>query len=176
MPFQAMRRTFAEIDVCPQCAGVFFDPGEGVSTHGADGEAAFLVRDGRARIVRNSPYTCPAGTHEPIGMQVYAVGFGESAIEIDYCPRCTGFFLDCGEGAALAALERGDDTVETSSGARFSAPPKVDRQAEAIAQAQRESSRGLFDVFVVDVLEAAQQGARAMEEAERRRRWRRWGL
>ena len=176
VPFQSTRRTFAEIDVCPQCAGVFLDPGEGVSTHGADSEAAFLVRDGRARIVRSSPYACPSASHEPTGMQVYAVGFGETAIEIDYCPRCTGFFLDHGEGAALAALEREDETVETSSGARFSAPPKLDRQSQAIAQAQRESSRGLFDVFVVDVLAAAGEGARNMEEAQRRARRRRWGL
>lgn len=151
--FQVVRKTFAEIDVCPQCSGVFLDPGEGIATHGADSEASFLVHDGRAQIVRISPYQCPSSAHEPTAMKVYAIGFGEGAIEIDYCPRCTGFFLDAGEGAALDALDANE--VTTASGARFSAPPAVDNQAKAIAQAQEEGNKGLFATFVTDMFRSA---------------------
>lgn len=170
VPFQVTRQTFAEIDTCPQCGGAFFDPGEGASTHGAAGEASFLVRDGRARIVRISPFACPNAAHEPTPMQVYAVGFGESAIEVDYCPRCAGFFLDRGEGAALAAIEARPDVVETASGARFSAPPALDRESQAIEQARAQSDKSFFELFAFDVLSAAAQGARETSRHLGRRR------
>ena len=175
VPFQVTRHTFAEIDTCPQCGGAFFDPGEGASTHGAASEASFLVRDGRARIVRVSPFTCPNPAHEPTGMQVYAVGFGESAIEIDYCVRCGGFFLDRGEGAALAALEARPELLETASGARFSAPPAVDRHSRAIEQARAQNDKSFFELFVLDVIEAVGQAARTLGDGSRprRRSWRR---
>lgn len=182
--FHAVKRTFAEVDVCPQCAGVFLDPGEGVATHGASSEASFLVRDGRAHLVRSSPYACPSGAHEPTTMQVCAVGFGPSAIEIDYCPKCSGFFLDEGEGAALDALDASEDegrTTTTASGARFSAPPVVDRQSAAIDQARGEEGRSLFEMFAGDLLRSASEGARMVGDAgdaarrdalhRRRRRW-----
>lgn len=174
VPFQVTRHTFAEIDTCPQCGGAFFDPGEGASTHGAAGEASFLVRDGRAQIVRVSPYACPNTSHEPMAMQVYAVGFGENAIEIDYCVRCAGFFLDRGEGAALATLEARPELVETASGARFSAPPPLDRQSQAIDQARTEGGKSVFELFAVDVIEAAGRGMRDLARPDARRRRRRW--
>ncbi|MDQ3034284.1 MAG: zf-TFIIB domain-containing protein [Myxococcota bacterium] len=179
--FQVVRKAFAEIDVCPQCAGVFLDPGEGIATHGADSEASFLVHDGRAQIVRISPYQCPSTSHEPTPMQVYAIGFGEGAIEIDYCTRCTGFFLDAGEGAALDALDATDQVTTTATGARFSAPPAVDNQTVAIAQAQAEGDKGLFETFVTDMFRSAASGLQTMGEmneramTERRQRRRRWG-
>lgn len=177
--FHVVRKTFAEIDVCPQCAGVFLDPGEGVAIHGADSEASFLVRDGRAHIVRKSPYACPSSAHEATTMDVYAVGFGPTAIEIDYCARCAGFFLDHGEGAALDALDASEE-VTTSSGARFSAPPPIDNQAIAIEQAQRESQTGFFESFVTSLVTTAAQGMATMGEAHReerlRQRRRRWGF
>lgn len=112
-------------------------------------------------------------------MKVYAIGFGEGAIEIDYCATCTGFFLDAGEGAALDALDANE--VTTASGARFSAPPAVDNQSKAIAQAQEEGNKGLFATFVTDMFRSAASGLQSMGEmnersmSERRRRRRRWG-
>lgn len=178
--FQIARKTFAEIDVCPQCAGVFLDPGEGLAIHGATSEASFLVRDGRAHVVRKSPYTCPSRTHEATTMDVYAVGFGHQAIEIDYCPRCTGFFLDHGEGAALDAMDSSDEDVTTTSGARFSAPPAIDNQTRAIEQARSEGQRGFFETFVASVVSTAAQAATTMGEANRehrrQQRRRHWGF
>jgi Zn-finger nucleic acid-binding protein len=171
--FQAVKKTFAEIDVCPQCAGAFLDPGEGVAVHGQDAEASFLVREGRAHIVRKSPYQCPSTLHVPTQMDVHAVGHGPSAIEIDYCSACGGFFLDHGEGAALDALEA--EEVKTSSGAKFSAPPPVDRQAQAIEQA-RAGGGSFFGAFAEEVLRFAAAGAAVVADGvprrhPRRRRW-----
>ena len=172
VPFEVVRKTFAEVDVCPQCGGVFLDPGEGVATHGPASEGSFLVRDGRAHIVRKSAYHCPSSAHAPTPMDVYAIGFGADAIEIDYCPCCTGCFLDHGEGAALEAIE----AVESRSGARFSAPPPIDRQSQAINQAQAEGNRSMFTAFVMDVALSAARGAQKLGEMNRHerqeRRWR----
>lgn len=40
---RAHARQFAEIDVCPQCGGAFFDLGEGVATVGAEAEPLSLI-------------------------------------------------------------------------------------------------------------------------------------
>lgn len=169
---EVVKKTFAEIDVCPQCGGVFLDPGEGASLHGSDGDGSFLVEDGRAHVVRISDYSCPSTDHPPATMKVYAIGFAERSIEFEHCPTCKGFFLDHGEGAALDALESRD--VTTGSGARFSAPPAVDRQSIAIDQARADGGKGFFETFVTDLFTSAARGGQVLDANGRKARRRRF--
>lgn len=137
---RAHARQFAEIDVCPQCGGAFFDLGEGVATVGAEAEPRFLIDDGRATKLGPAPIRCPAHATEDGGdyrsgptlapasdapqMDLYRVGEGEGAIEVDYCPACGGFYLDADEDAYLFDIARDvEHTIETASGAQFAAPP-----------------------------------------------------
>lgn len=152
VPFDVLQKTFAEVDVCPQCGGVFLDPGEGVSMNGADSDGSFLVADGQAKLVRRSQLECPATEHPTSFMDVYAMGSGTDAIEFEHCPRCKGFFLDKGEGAALDALDAAE--VRGATGARFEQPPEagLDRQALAIAQSREGSGKSFFMDFVTDCL------------------------
>ncbi|HJL19395.1 MAG TPA: zf-TFIIB domain-containing protein [Sandaracinaceae bacterium LLY-WYZ-13_1] len=165
----AHRQQFAEIDVCPQCGGTFFDAGEGVATLGADAEPKFLVQDGRARRLGPSTLRCPAhatatagnyrsgprtlpATDAPI-MTLYEIGSGPDAVEVDHCPTCGGFFLDAGEDDELLALTREVvHRIETQSGARFAAPPG-DAQADVVDGARTRSAyeemmKGVFDWMV----------------------------
>ncbi len=146
-------KTFAEIDVCPGCHGTWLDPGEAVATFGAGAEMSFLTQEGAARRATATNMPCPAG-HAPVMLEIWVVGEGAEAIEIDVCPTCRGFFLDDGEGAALDALrDRGEDVV-TASGARFSAPPatkpKVDNQARAIDEVTAERGHGVMSTMAMD--------------------------
>ncbi len=79
--FEVVTKLFAEIDVCPGCAGVFLDAGEGIAIHGASADAGFLVKDGRAHLVRPSELVCPSTTHAATVMQIYAIGFEAQSIE-----------------------------------------------------------------------------------------------
>lgn len=148
--FEIVRKTFAEIDVCPRCGGLFLDRGEGMALHGADSDASFLVEDGRAHLVRKSDLVCPNETHGPTAMDTYAVGFAEDAIELESCPSCKGVFLDRGEDAEIEAREGNE--VRTATGARFSAPPETDRQALAVEAARAEKNESLFSRFFGDLV------------------------
>lgn len=136
-------RQFAVIDVCPECGGAFFDRGEGVAAVGAGVEPEFLIADGEATKIGPSALRCPAHETQSGGdyrsrpvtrptddaplMDAYRVGSGESAVELDHCPACGGFFLDAEEDVRLLDLERGvTGHVETHTGARFAAPPDDD--------------------------------------------------
>ena len=94
---EIVKKPFAEIDVCPQCYGIFLDRGEGTALHGADSDASFLVEDGRARLVRPSDYACPNGAHAPALMEVFAVGYDADLVEFEHCRTCKGVFLDRSE-------------------------------------------------------------------------------
>lgn len=171
--FQIVRKTFAEIDVCPQCGGVFLDAGEGVAIHGAEADASFLVKDGRAHLVRASELACPSSAHPATAMNVFAIGFGEQSIEFEHCGACHGVFLDHGEGAAMEAMERTEQEVTTATGARFSAPPATDRHAAAVDAVRAEKGRSFFEVFVTDFLRGAARAGAALADAEPHRRHRR---
>lgn len=171
--FQVARKTFAEIDFCPQCEGVFLDPGEGVSMNGADSDGSFLVADGHAKLVGKSRFKCPSTGHATTTMDVYTMGSAEHAIEFEHCPECKGFFLDKGEGPALDALDAAE--ITGASGARFTAPPGADRQSQAVEQARSASSRSFFQDFVGDCLKFAAQGVAVVgtDIVDHRRRRRR---
>jgi len=174
-----VRTTFAEIDLCTQCGGVFLDPGEGVADHGAD-DAGFLVADGRAVRVRKSSLTCPATEHAAAAMDVYSMGEGSAAIEFDYCPVCSGVFLDKGEGAALDALDSRDAAgtleIQGATGARFAAPSvEPDRQSIAIERTRATGDRSFFKDFLADCLKAvALTGSVALDSSTRQHRRRRF--
>jgi len=154
-------RAFAQIDQCPRCQGAFLDAGEGVAVHGADAEPSFLLEDGRASKSGRSELRCPA--HGAVGeagdpflpvatsapwMDVYVIGDGQDAIEIDYCGACGGFYLDAGEGAALLELaQRAEQVLQSRTGAGFVAPP-VERPADVVDEARERQGRGLFSEMV----------------------------
>ena len=169
--FELVKKPFAEIDLCPRCGGIFLDRGEGVALHGADSDPSFLVEDGRAHLVRASELGCPSAAHGPVAMQVFAVGFGGDAIEFEHCPQCRGIFLDRGEDEELEAAAGNGAGFTTAGGARFSAPPSVDRQAQAIEAARAEKDRGLFATFFRDLVSGTGEVLRDGAEMTRRRRW-----
>lgn len=161
------QREFAEIDVCPKCGGAFFDAGEGASVHGASAEAGWLANDGLATKQGRSAIRCPAHAVETAQdyraqpktmpaadapfMDLYLVGDGEVAVEVDLCPECGGFFLDPGEGIALLELAGAvSEEIVTESGAVFAAPPPDGDAPRAAVQGARDRSlfselaRGVF--------------------------------
>lgn len=157
--FEVVRTTFAEIDLCPRCGGVFLDPGEGVATDGADSDGSFLVTDGRAKLLRTSEFKCPSTAHHVTTMNLYTIGDGSHAIEFEHCPACQGYFLDKGEGPALEALDALEGVEVTSgTGARFEAPPMLDNQSLAADRIRATGTRSFFRDFVVYCLEIAAQG------------------
>lgn len=138
-PMSPTKKTFAEIDVCPGCGGTFLDAGEGMSAFGAEAEARFLVEDGRATRTGQSRRGCPAGHGS---MTTFSVRRTESAVEIDLCEECGGYFFDAGEGEALAAFE-------SAAPGTFAPPPRTSAQDLAIAEA-RQSGDSFFARFVTD--------------------------
>lgn len=168
--FEPVKKPFAEIDLCPRCGGIFLDRGEGVALHGADSDPSFLVEDGRAHLVRPSELACPSAAHGPLAMQVFAVGFGGDAIEFEHCPGCRGIFLDRGEDQELEDVAGRDAGFTSATGARFSAPPTVDRQALAVDAARSEKDRGLLATFFRDLIAGTGEVLRD-GDTTRRRRW-----
>lgn len=93
-------------------------------------------------------------------MQLYRVGDGDGAVEIDYCPACGGFYLDAHEEVGLLDLAREvEHVVETTSGAQFLAPP--DAAHDQVVTAAR--TRGWFQEMMKGVVDG-------MVQHERRRR------
>ena len=155
------RKTFAEVDVCPTCEGIFFDPGEALAELGPEAEVSFLVEEGRARRLRPSILKCPAHA-APVGegafrsaapaqaptFVVYAVGTEERSVEVDVCPRCGGFWLDAGEGEALLA--------------------KVDAEVDVVDAYRKEHGTGLLYQFGQRALTGAAEFGRASARHEAR--------
>jgi Zn-finger nucleic acid-binding protein len=134
------KKTFAMIDVCPQCGGTFLDAGEGAAAFGPEAEMRFLLDDGRAHRIGHSRRTCPTG-HGP--MTTFGVRTAAAkAVEIDFCEECGGFFFDAGEGEALAA-------IEVAPPGTFVMPPPLSNQEEVIRDA-RQSGPSFFARFVTD--------------------------
>ncbi len=151
----AQKLAFAEVDICPRCGGAFFDPGETMAVHSASAEPAWLIEAGRARSGGKSELCCPAHD-EPLPMTIYLVGDEAAPVEIDYCPRCGGAFLDDGEGGLLtdAALSSQRDAVQGATGATFAAPPG-EANEQVVDEARARKGRGFFAEFLRGIVDAA---------------------
>jgi Zn-finger nucleic acid-binding protein len=92
-----------EVDLCPDCGGLWLDAGEIERLGGADNNQVSGLRAalaGSAAAERSdTPTACPAC---PGGLVEVKLG----TIQIEYCKRCRGVFLDKGElDAAMAAVK-----------------------------------------------------------------------
>ncbi len=148
VPFQSQRRTFAEIDTCPQCGGTFLDPGEGITALGHHDDLRAVVDRGDAMLVGHSTLGCPTG-HGP--MTVYRFGDAAQPVEIDVCNTCGGAFFDAGETEIIAEIQaRAGEAVRSS----FAAPPSSGRTAQdaAIESARNEGGRSAFSSFFSDLV------------------------
>jgi Zn-finger nucleic acid-binding protein len=130
-------RTFATLDSCPSCGGVFAEPGESQSALGHRHDVAEFARLGLAEIVGPSTIGCPSAHGR---MVVYRVKGQDGALEVDVCATCAGVFFDAGEPELLKSLGQRAGELQTASGARFSAPPADSNQSRAIAEAQAAST------------------------------------
>lgn len=132
------KRTFAVIDVCPKCHGAFLDTGEGVSAYGAEAEVRFLLDDGRATRLHPGKRPCANG-HGP--MVVLGIHTGQGQVEVDLCEECGGFFLEAGEGEALAAMD-------AAPAGTFALPPRQSAHDAVVAEA-RKSGESFLGRFVL---------------------------
>lgn len=92
-----------ELDHCLSCGGVWLDAGElelilrGAAGAGDDG----LVRGGERGARR-----CPM-----CRVKMSAAKLARSGVEVDYCPRQHGLWLDKGELEQILAVEAGDARI-----------------------------------------------------------------
>jgi Zn-finger nucleic acid-binding protein len=152
------RRKFATIDGCPQCKGVFLDPGEAVTALGQREDVTALVASGAARSMGTGALACPNGHGR---MTIFRFGPEEGPVEIDVCTTCQGAFFDAGETEILEEITRraGEPTVTTAGGARFSAPPTsttARASHESVVDQFREERGGnAFATFFSDLARAS---------------------
>jgi Zn-finger nucleic acid-binding protein len=85
------------IEECPQCKGTWFDNGElKQAKDQADPDLNWLdfeiwKHEDQFRVSAH-PIKCPKDQ-----VNLVAVNYGDTDIEIDYCPKCHGVWLDDGE-------------------------------------------------------------------------------
>jgi Zn-finger nucleic acid-binding protein len=144
-------RTFATLDTCPQCGGVFAEMGEGITALKHETELSDLVANGKADMVGVSTIACPSGHGI---MTVYRVKGGPDALEVDVCPTCGGVFFDAGEAELFGELAKRSDELVTASGARFSAPPR-DSKHDAVVEERRAQGGSAFSAFFEAMTSAA---------------------
>jgi len=91
-----------ELDRCPTCRGIFFDPGElqAVLRQGlvdrVEGLPEILLDDGQRDRNAAHCYLC--------GLAMLAKR-APGEVRVDWCPGCKGVFLDSGELTVLEALQ-----------------------------------------------------------------------
>lgn len=168
IPFTQVKKPFATIDTCPQCGGLFLDPGEGMALHGADSDPTFLVRDGRATKLRAGELQCPSTTHASRALDVYTIGHGEEAVEIDHCGECGGVFLDRGEGEAIEHAVGGMGASIPAERTSFASPPGSN-QSRAIEEARQSSPGGFFSSLVTRLVSGTAELADARRYGRRHR-------
>jgi hypothetical protein len=96
-----------EVDVCPQCGGIWLDRGEIAALSAfrdseLDELRAMHGTLSASRPAKGKPLKCPAC---PGILEERDIG----VVRVDFCPRCQGFHLDRGEldHAVGAARSRG---------------------------------------------------------------------
>ncbi len=158
VPFEAQRRTFAEIDTCPSCKGTFLDPGEGITALGHHDDLRAVVDRGDARLMGSSQIGCPSG-HGPMTLYRFGGDADGSAVDVDVCNACGGAFFDAGETEIIAELQRRAGELARSS---FAMPPPSGRTAQdaAIEAARNEGGRSAFASFFSDLVSGFSSGLR----------------
>ncbi len=116
-PFQATMFGSVEIDVCPQCHGLFYDEGE-LEERGVDLRGVFSDGPEAASVEGPSALACPIHGEKMTRVHVQWIG---GVVEIDRCDGCCGgIFFDEGEwevfarAARVALTEYADRVYQTS--------------------------------------------------------------
>jgi Zn-finger nucleic acid-binding protein len=144
-------RTFARLDLCSQCGGIFVDSGEGVTALGHRYDLAHLARGGSAVMVGPSAISCPS-SHGI--MSVYRLEGRAGPLELDFCPTCAGVFFDAGEADLFKELASTAGEVVTASGARFSAPPTSAAEDAAREELRQERGGSALATFFEDMMKS----------------------
>ncbi len=167
--FEQVKKPFATIDTCPKCGALFLDPGEGAALRGADSDPTFLVRDGRATKVGAGELICPNTSHASRALDVYTIGHGEQAVEIDHCGECGGVFLDRGESEAIEQAVGGMGASVPVERTSFASPPGSNQQ-RAIEEARASSPDGFFSNLLTRLVGGAAEGMSRADRYGRRHR------
>ena len=104
-----------KIDECPQCNGMWFDQDEfQAAKDQTDPDLNWLdfeiwKHKDQFRVSAH-PLQCPK-----CKIDMYAVNYGNTGVEIDYCAKCRGIWLDKGEFTKIIeALEQELETKDVS--------------------------------------------------------------
>lgn len=155
--FRACRRNIAEIDVCPDCGGVFFDAGEEHVVHGVEVSLVDTLGGDWATRVGPSELLCPAHALGGPTMDLYRLNSDIATIEVDLCPGCGGLFLDPDEGEVMTRILRAAqalaaDVEADARLAKFVLPPDSTSQDAAVDEFRRTKGgsfwAGLLDSLV----------------------------
>ncbi|MEE4273946.1 MAG: zf-TFIIB domain-containing protein [Thermoanaerobaculales bacterium] len=92
-----------EVEECPSCKGIWFDKDELRRVKDkADADLNWMDfeiwRHPELFEVSEKPSPCPA-----CGSEFVAIDYGQTGVEIDFCPSCRGVWLDAGEMEKIVA-------------------------------------------------------------------------
>ena len=134
-----------EADECPECKGIWFEDDElRKAKDSTDSDLNWLdfeMWKHKDRFkVRPRGLGCPKCRDNLV-----AVDYGDTGVEIDYCPQCRGVWLDRGELDKI--VERSMETMVPVSGVGEQVEPKRDEGRER--KFTRKKKRGSFleDLF-----------------------------
>jgi Zn-finger nucleic acid-binding protein len=90
-----------ELDHCRRCGGTYLCPEKGPQVLGPFVDPSTWIESGIARLTGEQMLQCPTDFQT---LRVYEVGFGDEAVEIDFCSECRGVWIDEEEGKALREI------------------------------------------------------------------------
>lgn len=123
---QTRRTQRADVDLCPRCAGIYLDPGEGEAL----GLDMAMLLGFNARALGGSERTCPDHAQ---AMQTFAVTTPGGELTVERAACCGGVFLDAGEAGQLRSSAPGAAATATPSVAAPSSPDPSATAASAAA-------------------------------------------
>jgi membrane associated rhomboid family serine protease len=101
-PLREIHNGAVEIDHCDVCHGSFFDAHTIAPTWGKAANPQYWVEQNFAHWKGNTGLVCP---YDDERMDAYKLTWGDSRpVVVDVCPRCSGLWLDEGEGATLKRI------------------------------------------------------------------------